>query len=165
MIIRDERPEDVGGIRALHEDALRDVPYSNHSEHWIVDRLRDDGSMTVSLVADEDGAVVGHVAFSPVTIAGAAGRWFGLGPLAVTPKRQRTGIGSLLVRDGLARLRDAEAAGCVVLGGPTVYQRHGFRPTTRLTLAGAPLESFMAIAFNSEEPDGVVAYHPAFSIA
>jgi putative acetyltransferase len=117
----------------------------------------------VSLVAEDPGRIVGHVAFSPVQIAGAICHWFGLGPLSVHPDRQGRGVGSALVHEGLRRLRERSARGCVVLGYPAYYQRFGFHAEPRLTLAGSTPGHFMALCLAPPLPEGRVGYHPAFS--
>ena len=126
MIIRDERPEDVDAIRNLTARAFAGMPYSDGTESAIVDRLREAGTLTLSLVAAMDGAVVGHVAFSPVAISDGSKDWFGLGPISVEPQHQREGIGSALVDAGLSRLKALGARGCVLVGDPGYYGRFGF---------------------------------------
>ena len=105
MILRDETPADIDAIRALTEEAFRTAPHADGTEHVIVDRLRAAGALTLSLVAEIDGAVAGHVAFSPVTLSDGSAGWYGLGPISVEPARQGEGIGSALVRAGLDRLK------------------------------------------------------------
>lgn len=102
------------------------------------------------------------MAFSPVTIDGQDRGWFGLGPVAVELKQQGIGIGSKLIRTGLARLRAAGANGCVVLGEPDYYRRFGFRADGRLIYPGPLPQYFQALAFGADVPSGIVAYHPAF---
>jgi len=160
--IRDETPAEAAAIRHLTDTAFAGAEHASGTEGAIVDALRRTGALTLSLVAATDGEVVGHVAFSPVTIAGAACGWFGLGPVAVLPARQRAGIGAALIRAGLARLRIAGAAGCVVLGDPAYYPRFGFAPDPALRFEGVPPEYFMALAFSDTSPAGAVVYHPAF---
>ena len=129
MIIRLERPADLSAIRALIAASFAVHPHSDRTEHHIVDRLRADGALTLSLVAVQDELIVGHVAFSPVHIAdGSHGShgWYGLGPLAVLSGYRRRGIGAALVVRGLDLLRQLDAAGCVVLGEPNYYARFGF---------------------------------------
>ena len=162
MIIRDERPEDVDAIRDLTARAFAGMPYSGGSEPAIVDRLREAGTLTLSLVAAMDGAVVGHVAFSPVTISDGSKDWFGLGPLSVEPPHQREGIGSALVDAGLSRLKALGARGCVLVGDPGYYGRFGFSTGPALTYDGAPPEYFMHVAFSPVYATGGVSYHPAF---
>lgn len=165
--IRPERSDDAAPIRRLVEVAFAGAPHTSGTEGAIVDALRAAGTLTLSLVAEDrvDGggdAIVGHIAFSPVTIAGTDAGWFGLGPLAVLPGRQGTGVGAALVRDGLARLRETGARGCVVLGDPDYYRRFGFTPDPDLTFAGAPPAYFMRRTFSDDVPTGPVRYADAF---
>ncbi len=166
MHIRSERPGDEGAIRALISAAFARDGQAGTAEAAIVDGLRAAGALSLSLVATAEGeGVVGHVAFSPVTIAGEAGRWFGLGPLGVCPDRQRSGIGAALVRAGLARLAARGASGCVLLGDPVYYGRLGFRADARLVLPGFPAAYFQCCALDGRAvPEGTVAYHAAFGI-
>src|SRR5690606_18603384 len=113
-------------IHTLVAAAFDGHPHSDGSEPAIVDRLRADGDLTISLVAEDGGEIVGHIAFSPVTISDGNEGWFGLGPVAVAPQRQREGIGAALIEHGLALLRERGSAGCVVLGDPAYYGRFGF---------------------------------------
>ncbi len=162
MEIRAERRGDEAAIAAMIEAAFDQAEHSDGTEAMIVERLREAGALTLSLVADADGDLVGHIAFSPVTIAGDDVGWFGLGPVAVSPGRQRRGIGDRLIRAGLGQLQAMGAAGCVVLGEPAYYGRFGFVSDPRLTYPGPPPEYFQALCFSGSAPTGEVAYHPAF---
>lgn len=162
MEIRAEQPGDEAAIRAVVEAAFAGAEHSDGTEGEIVERLRAARALTLSLVAVEGGAVVGHVAISPVTINGANLGWFGLGPVAVSPDRQARGIGSGLVRDTLLRLEADGARGCVVLGEPGYYGRFGFNADDRLRYPGPPPIFFQALSFRGGVPTGTVAYHPAF---
>lgn len=162
MEIRSERHGEEQEIAALIEQAFALAEHRDGTEAQIVDRLRKVGALGLSLVADEDGAIVGHVAASPVTIDGHFDGWFGLGPVAVAPAHQRKGVGDRLIREGLAQLVADGAAGCVVLGDPAYYGRFGFEADDRLRYPGPPPEYFQAIAFGGRVPNGTVAYHPAF---
>jgi putative acetyltransferase len=102
------------------------APYSTGTEPRIIDVLRDAGGLTISLVADRRGEVLGHVAFSPVEIDGAPGDWFGLGPVAVAPPFIGLGVGKALIDAGLDRLRRLSAGGCAVLGDPGYCHRYGY---------------------------------------
>lgn len=161
-MIRAETPAHASAIRRVTDAAFAGAPHASGTEGAIVDALRAEGSLALSLVAEADGAVFGHVAFSPVTVAGADVGWLGLGPLSVLPARQRTGVGAALVRDGLARIRAAGTRGCVVLGDPAYYRRFGFEPDPALTFEGVPAEYFMRLAFAEPAPAGPVVYRPAF---
>jgi predicted N-acetyltransferase YhbS len=157
--IRDARPADAPAIRRLTERAFAGAEHASGTEADIIDTLRRTGRLTLSLVATAGDEVVGHAAFSPVTIAGAASGWHGLGPVAVLPERQGAGIGAALIRAGLARLR---AAGCVVHGEPAYYTRLGFAWHPGLRFDGAPAEYFLALPFTGPPPSGAVVYQPAF---
>ncbi|MFT3687469.1 GNAT family N-acetyltransferase [Paenirhodobacter sp.] len=161
MQIRDEHPADVAPIRALTQAAFATAPHASGTESRITDALRAAGALTLSLVVQDNGALIGHAAFSPVSIAGARG-WYGLGPISVDPDHQRRGIGSALLRAGLARLRAMGANGCVVLGDPAWYGRFGFAADPALWLADVPPEYFQSVAFRGTAA-GEVRYHPAFA--
>lgn len=162
MIIRPEQAGDIDAIRMLTETVFKTAPHADGTEHVIIDRLRAAGALTLSLVAEADGVVVGHVAFSPVLVSDGSPDWYGLGPIAVDPARQGEGIGSRLVREGLAQLKALGAAGCVLLGNPTYYGRFGFAADPKLTLDGVPPEYFMRVAFSPVYGGGTVSYHPGF---
>ena len=161
MLIRSERPQDESAIRSLMQAAFATAVHSSGTEAAIIDALRRDGQLSLSLVIEEAEGIVAHLCFSPVRIGGRDG-WFGLGPFSVAPHRQGEGIGSRLIRDGLSRLRNMAANGCVVLGDPAFYARFGFAPDPALTFDGAPPEYFMRVAFTGPVPTGTVTYHPAF---
>lgn len=164
LIIRSEVPKDSSAIEAVTAAAFLDAPHTDHNEQHIVAALRNAGALTVSLVAEIDGALVGHVAVSPVSISDGADNWFGLGPISVHPDRQAQGIGSRLMREALRQLTERAASGCVVLGEPSYYQRFGFKNVLDLVLPDVPPEYFMALAFGSAMPRGTVTYHQAFGI-
>src|SRR5690242_17629684 len=159
MQIRPERPGDVREISSLIARAFSSAPHSNGFEQTIVLALRNAEALTISLVAEEAESLIGHVAFSPVSVTDGARGWFGLGPVAVEPSRQRAGIGSELISEGLRRLRDLGAAGCVVLGEPAYYGRFGFSHRPGLDYPGPPPEYFMATSFGGSFPKGDVHYH------
>lgn len=164
MLIRPEEPTDHLAIAAITAAAFAEVDHSDQSEPEIIARLRVSDELTISLVATEDGAIIGHIAFSPVTIDDAHQGWFGLGPMAVEPGRQSEGIGSALVREGLDRLRSQDAAGCVVLGDPAYYSRFGFETDSKLRYDGAPPEYFTRLQLSDRTlPEGGVEYASAFS--
>ena len=105
--IRAEEAGDIDTIATITRDAYVDNPHSRHSEHLIVDGLRSGRALALSLVAELDGVVVGHVAFSRVDISDGSTGWYCLGPLAVTASARGAGVGGRLVREGLARLRES----------------------------------------------------------
>lgn len=163
MQLRDETTADIPAIRALVTRAFAPVVYSSQTEAAIVDALRERGRLSVSLVAEDGSEIVGHIAFSPVTIDGADLGWYGLGPIAVAPERQGQGIGHALMDEGLAAIRALGASGCVLLGEPAYYGRFGFVADSRLTLPGVPAEYFQALLFQEDMPSGEVAYDEGFS--
>ena len=161
-IIRRERPGDEPGIRTVNLAA-----FPTDAEARLVDCLRAAGSLTVSMVADLDGRIVGHAAFSPVTAAnGALG--IGLGPVAVLESHRRHGLAAQIIRAGLESSRAAGFTWAVVLGGPAYYGRFGFAVASRFGLSdtydAAPYFQAMSLI-----PDGlpigagVVRYHAAFA--
>jgi putative acetyltransferase len=162
MIIRDEVPVDIEAIRSVVTAAFDGARHASGSEAAIVDALRANGALTLSLVAVEDGAVVGHAAYSPVLIDGKDAGWFGLGPIAVMDSVQRRGIGKALIESGIRRLTTMGAHGCVVLGEPAYYGRFGFESDANLRFPGAPEQYFQRLLLNGRVPAGLVEYHSAF---
>jgi len=165
VTIRSERRADLPPIEALTACAFLNAPHSSHTEQHIVNALRRAGALTISLVAETEGTLIGHVAMSPVSISDGVSGWFGLGPLSVLPQHQRRGVGSQLTREALRALRARGACGCVVLGEPEYYGRFGFQVNPNLTLAGVPPQYFQAMSFDSSKPRGMVTYHQAFDMA
>jgi putative acetyltransferase len=163
-MIRPESPGDVATIYALTAAAFLNAPHTSHTEHLIVDALRAAGQLTLSLVDERKGALVGHVAVSPVVVSDGSQGWFGLGPVSVLPGHQGLGVGSGLVRSALQHLRELDAAGCVLVGEPAFYRPFGFRTEPGLVLPGVPAEYFQALSFGSPVPRGEVAYHGAFDV-
>lgn len=163
MTIRPEQPGDEPAIHALTEAAFRNMPYSDGNEADLVDALRRDGDLALSLVAlNMDQAIVGHMAFSPVSISDGSARWYALGPCSVIPTRQHTGIGSQLIEAGLAEMRARGASGVVLVGSPKYYGRFGFTCDPGLVYPGAPAEYFQRLVLADGEPSGTVTFAPAF---
>ena len=160
--IRNETAADIQAIEAVTTAAFRHAPHTSHTEQFIVSALRRAGQLTISLVADIEGTVVGQVTVSPVTISDRSSGWFGLGPISVMPMYQRRSVGSHLMREALRILRERGAAGCTVLGDPQFYSRFGFQVDPNLILPGAPPPYFQSVRFGSSQPHGIVAYHAAF---
>jgi putative acetyltransferase len=165
VIIRVETTRDHEAVHGVHESAFG-RPY----EATLVETLRAVTQPHVSLVADLDGAVVGHIFFSPVSIesAGAIHTAIGLAPLAVLPEHQRQGIGSQLVRAGLRRCQEMGHDIGVVAGHPAYYPRFGFVPAKRQGVScdfDLPEDAFMVAELRPGAlagRQGVVHYHPAF---
>lgn len=161
MNIRSEQPADVDTIRALTRAAFEKAPHASGTEAAIVDALRDAGALTLSLVAEDGGKILGHVAFSPVTVGSDAG-WYGLGPVSVWPDSQGRGIGQLLIRHGLDALAQMGAKGCVLIGDPAYYSRFGFVADPAVTYAGLPPQYVQRLAFGDSIPSGEIVYHSGF---
>lgn len=163
--VRPERPADAAAISALTTAAFHGLEFSGGNEAEIVERLRADGDLAVSLVAENlDLAVIGHAAFSPVTVSDGTSGWYALGPVSVIPLRQKVGIGSSLTEAGLARLREIGAAGCVVLGDPGYYGRFGFVNDPGLTCPGPHPEYLQRVVFRTPPPTGEIRFAPAFGL-
>lgn len=162
ILIRPETP-DFDAITELTVAAFRTLAVSNHTEQFIISALRAANALTISLVAEVEGRVVGHIAFSPVTISDGSAGWFGLGPVSVLPELQRRGIGSALIEEGLRRLRALGGRGCCLVGHPTYYTRFGFERVPGLGIKGVPDEVFFAMAFGGVMPQGQVQFHEAFT--
>jgi putative acetyltransferase len=163
MKIRPETTQDTNAIEQITIAAFAGKWYSDQTEHLVVERLRGAGAMSLSLVAEIDGKVVGHVAFSVVLINGEDKGWYGLGPVSVSPEFQKQGIGSKLILEGLSIIKEKGAKGCVLEGDPNYYQRFGFKNYPGLIYEGTPDQKyFMALPFYDEIPDGKVQFHQAF---
>jgi putative acetyltransferase len=163
ILIRAETPADLNAIAEVTVAAFRTLAISNHTEHFIISALRAANALTISLVAEVEGRVVGHIAFSPVTISDGCPHWYGLGPVAVLPEYQHQGIGTSLIQEGLSRLKGLNAHGCCLVGHPGYYTRFGFKNTPGLGLEGIPEEVFFALSFDGHIPQGAVAFHEAFT--
>jgi len=162
--IRPETPADIQAIHQVTEAAFLNAEHTDHTEQFIVKALRDAGVLTVSLVAEEDGQIIGHVAVSPVNISDGAEAWYGLGPISVAPDQQGKGIGSALMNEAINALKELNANGCVLLGEPAYYGRFGFKAIEGLILPDVPAEYFQALLLNGEYPQGKVSYHQGFYV-
>ena len=163
IVIRNETDADVSAITEVTVAAFKTLEISDHTEQFITAALRAANALTVSLVAEVDGRVIGHIAFSPVTTSDGTPNWYGLGPVSVLPAYQRQGIGKALTWEGLSRLKDMKARGCCVVGHPDYYPQFGFRNVPGLVHEGVPPEAFFALSFDGHTPQGTVAFHEAFS--
>lgn len=165
MIIRPETQNDLEAIEQVTLAAFMGKFTNQPNEHLIINGLREAGALSLSLVAVADDNVVGQVTFSVVTIDGIDRGWYGLGPVSVHPEFQGQGIGSALIKEGLSKIREAGAKGCVLEGSPRYYQRFGFKSYLKLRYEGAPSpEYFMALSFHDEIPEGKVEFHKAFYV-
>lgn len=164
MLIRPESQRDRAVIHALNASA-----FDGPAEAALVDLLRDQAQPLISLIAEENDAVVGHIMLSPVSLSGhPALRIMGLAPMAVVPSRQRRGIGSALVRAGLDQCRQLGIDAVVVLGHPAYYPRFGFAPAAARGIRSeydVPDDTFMVVELRHGSLDGTsgtVTYHEAF---
>jgi putative acetyltransferase len=163
IIIRKETESDIKTISEITIAAFESLAISQHTEQFIVDALRDANVLSVSLVAVSGDQVVGHIAFSPVTISDGSSGWYGLGPISVLPELQKQGIGKTLMQEGLARLRSMGAKGCILVGDPGFYGRFGFRSPKDMFIEGVPQEYVLALPFVESKASGTVAFHDAFA--
>lgn len=160
--IRNETSADVDVITEVTVAAFKTLEISQHTEQFIVAALRAAQALTVSLVAEVEGRVVGHIAFSLVTISDGSKNWNGLGPVSVLPAFQRQGIGSALIKEGISRLKGLGARGCCLVGHPEYYKRFGFRNVEGLGHEGVPAEVFFILPLEGPIPQGVVEFHAGF---
>ena len=160
--IRYETPNDINAIFDVTVAAFKTLEISNHTEQFIVAALRAAGALSLSLVAEHKGQIIGHIAFSPVHISDGTTNWYGIGPLSVLPAYQRQGIGSALMHEGLTQLKAMHAGGCCLVGHPAYYTRFGFSNMSELVLEGVPPEVFFALSFDGKIPKGIVTFHESF---
>lgn len=164
MNIREEAIGDKAAVRALLLAA-----FETRAEADLVDTLRERARPLIALVAEEGGAVIGHIVFSPVVLEGHPGlRIMGLAPMAVIPSHQGEGVGSALVEEGLRRCRTEGCDAVVVLGHPAYYPKFGFQPAVRCGIRSdyeVPDDAFMILELRPGSlagASGTVHYHPAF---
>ena len=162
IVVRSETDADINAIAEVTAAAFEALEISNHTEQFIIEALRAAGALKVSLVAELDRQIIGHIAFSPVAILDGTPNWYGLGPVSVLPEYQRQGVGKALIREGLSRLKDMGAGGCCLVGHPEYYVKFGFQNLPGLVLEGVPPEVFFALSFDGHNPQGSVAFHEAF---
>ena len=162
MIIRSETPRDFDVVREVNIVAFEHHPFSHQTEHLIVEALRAADALELSLVAEIDDEVVGHIAFSAASIGGTSSGWFLLGPVAVLPDHQGRGIGRALVETGVDALRSRGARGCVLVGDPVFYRRFGFRQYPGITWESVPDENVLCLSMSGDAPVGEVSHHRAF---
>ncbi len=162
ILIRDETKDDLDAITDVTVAAFESLEISSHTEQFIVEALRSAKALTLSLVAELDGQVVGHIAFSPLAISDGTQNWYGLGPVSVLPAYQRMGIGKALIQEGLSRLKALGGKGCCLVGHPDYYRKFGFVNAAGLVLEGVPPEVFFALSFDGRFPLGYVTFHEGF---
>ena len=164
MRIRTERESDWEGVYQINTSV-----FETPAEAKLVDALREQAHLLISLVAEEEGDIVGHILFSPVTLIGHPNfKMMGLAPMAVALEWQGKGIGSALVKEGLKRCKEIDSAAVVVLGHPTYYPRFGFVPASRFGINSeydVPDEVFMVLELVTgamKGRSGLVRFHTAF---
>ena len=162
VTIRAEAKSDRRSIWALTKDAFAGKPYADGDEQDLIDALRGAGVLSVSLVAVEGGKLIGQITFSPATISSGVGSWYALGPVSVAPGRQGEGVGGQLIEAGISEIRALGAWGCILVGDPEYYSRHGFG----LAPANCPdresREHFMIRTLRGRNPEGRFSFHPSF---
>lgn len=163
ITIRAECPGDEDVIHDLTQAAFAPMSYSSGTEGAIIRALRARGELTLSLVATENDRVIGHVAFSPVTIDGHYDDWFGLGPISVRADRQKQGIGHTLIREGIHQLKALGAKGCALVGDQAVYKGVGFVSDGQLTYQGVPDTYVQYLTLSGHAPHGVLTFSEAFA--
>ncbi len=162
MIIRKETSSDIAAITQVTISAFKTLPISNHTEQFIIRALRAAGALTLSLVAEIDQQVIGHIAFSPITISDGTDGWYGLGPISVLSIHQKQGIGTSLINEGLSLLKNMGGQGCALVGDPNYYRRFGFQNIPGLIHEDVPQEFFLALPFIEKIPQGIVVFHEGF---
>ncbi|QGY41071.1 GNAT family N-acetyltransferase [Pseudodesulfovibrio cashew] len=166
MHIRKETREDERTIERIQYAAFKDhpmhAPGAEPQEPLIVSMLRADGALEVSLLAEEEGTAVGHIALSSATVGEDAAGWFLLGPVGVLPAHQKQGIGSALIREAIRILKLSGAAGIVLVGDPGYYGRFGFASVDGLTWEGVPSQFVLALPLGEANPKGRIMAHAAF---
>ncbi len=138
IIIRKEKNTDFELIKNVTIEAFRNHPISRQTEHFIINALRLADALTISLVAEVNEQIVGHIAFSPITISDGANNWYGMGPVSVMPDYQKQGIGKALTNDGLTLLKDMGGHGCALVGPPEYYNKFGFKNYPEMIHEGIP---------------------------
>lgn len=160
--IRTERPGDEAAIRDMVRRAFTGHPYSDGDEADVIDRLRADGDLLLSLVAEQDDSIIAQVTYSPALLDNGEEGWVVLGPVAVEPAHQGLGVGRKLIAAGEAIMRERGVKGITVLGDPAIYARFGFAPDTPMWLAGELGWAFQVKSLGAPIPATEQRYVRAF---
>ena len=163
MDIRKETIHDISEIHRITIEAFKVHPVSQHTEQFIINALRKDGALSLSLVAVVNCEIVGHIAFSPVRIDKCGENWYGLGPVSVIPRMQRRGIGKGMIAKGFSLIKEMGGHGCVLVGDPRYYKKLGFNNVPELIYEGIPQEYFLGYSFIGSFPKGIVKFHNGFT--
>ena len=162
MILRKETTADIDAITEVTIAAFKNLSVSNQTEQFIIKALRSADALNISLVAEIDERIAGHIAFSSVVISDGTKDWYGLGPISVLPEYQKQGIGKSLINEGLSLLKKMGGQGCALVGDPNYYKRFGFKNFPELVHEGIPQEVFLALPFNEKVPQGTIEFHESF---
>ncbi|MGI9235559.1 MAG: GNAT family N-acetyltransferase [Woeseiaceae bacterium] len=160
--VRSEISSDIETIYYVTEQAFKGVSYASGDEQDIIERLRASDALSLSLVATVGVAIVGHIALSPTRSTDSSQKWFALGPVSVLPDYQRKGVGSALILQALAEIKEQEATGCILVGDPAYYQRFGFELAPQFSPKREYASVFMINRFSTEEPTDALSFHQAF---
>ena len=169
--IRPEQASDYEVIYDITKRAFAPMPFSGGDEQDLINRLRDKGALEISLVAQIGSDIVGHIAFSKAypknegaenETAHDIAEFYALGPIAVEPELQRSGIGSALINAGIDVLRARGAAGCILIGNIDYYQRFGFETAPHLCPKDEPADHYMILPLALKNIDSVIGFHPLF---
>jgi putative acetyltransferase len=160
--IRPEIEADWDSIYTITESAFFGKPYADGDEQDLIEKLRKIGVLSLSLVAADEGEIIGQITFSPATLSGISSPWFALGPVSVVPNRQGQGVGSTLIEEGLSKIRSLGALGCILTGNPVYYRRFGFELAALNCPDNEPKEYFMLKMLREKHPEGKFAFHEAF---
>jgi putative acetyltransferase len=162
LVITQERPANYAGTYRETELAFTDRPYADGNEQDFINRLRDVGALTLSLVAFTNNALVGQATFSPASQSDGSAPWHALGPISVHPDHQSQGIGGALIKEGLDRLIERGALDCILTGDPKYYGRFGFELSPEHVPKAESQEYFQIKYLTEFRPQGRFCFHEAF---
>jgi putative acetyltransferase len=162
VAIREERPGDEAAIHDMVRRAFIGRPYADGDEQHVIDRLRADGDLLLSLVAEQEGTIIGQITYSPALLENGEDGWVVLGPVAIDPAHQGKGLGRTLIEAGEAIMRARGVKGITVLGNPQIYGRFGFAQNTPMWLAGELGWAFQVKSLSGPIPATEQRYVRAF---
>ena len=163
--IREEEAGEESAIHAMMLRAFEGHPYSDGDEADVIDRLRADGDLLLSLVAVEDDKILAQASYSKAMLSNGEEGWMVIGPIAVDPACQGRGIGRALIEEGEMRLKNAGAKGITVLGDPQLYAHFGFIQFTPMKLEGELGEYLQVKSFGADIPAAFITYAKGFGAA
>ncbi len=166
MFIKDEQAGDINQISHIQYSAFKGHPILGGAEpveHILVERLREADGLTFSLLAEENGCQIGHIAISPAKVGDSDSGWFLLGPIGVLPEHQGKGVGSQLIHESLSRLRNQGADGIVLVGEKKFYERFGFDTHPGLQYEGVPSMFVLGLSLSGAPVRGKITAHEAFT--